>query len=62
EGIDSFYDNWRNKNIDITDAIRVIAMQLHNKPEEEVKRFIKGLREPNREKEGYKFLEEPKKE
>jgi len=62
DGIDTFYDDFRNKTIDVTNAIDVVAMQLHNKPEEEVKRFIESLRKSDREKEGYKFLEELKKE
>jgi len=61
DGIDTFYNDFRNKTIDITDAIKVVAMQLHNRPEEEIKRFIRGLREPNREKEGYESLGELKK-
>ena len=45
EGINSFYDDFRNKTIDITNAIRVVGMQLHNKSEEDIDLFIKSLRE-----------------
>lgn len=61
EGVDTFYDDFRNKTIDVTDAIRVVVMQLHNEPKETVERLIKGLREGQREG-GYEFLEETNEE
>ena len=51
EGVNHFYDDFRNMRIAIPDAIRVVSMQLYGESEESINSEIEDLRKDLEEEE-----------